>query len=356
MRKATWLRTCVRKHSSLAIPPYCLTNLGNVSCNSLFLGDSLGLGAPLVIHGHFTYSGCVRLGSEACMVTEVSTDSLISVKKTSHESAEITGTGEVNVHCGSFINCTYNGEGLKATAIGPLLSSFENGEVVLLKQAPKHTSGSLCPETAELDIETVPLEKVFFASATAKKTENTITSQLCKADESLCAAGNVVNHVHETTLSGHPAVLLSSVGNILCYALFLGDTLGLAQPLVIHGHFTYGLTGDPCVRHKIFGGTESCTVTEVSTDYLLSIARTTHESAEVTYQGEVNVHCGSIMNCTYNGEGLKATATGPLLSSFENGDVKLTEQTTHSTGGAFCPETGKLDIETMPLEKVYISE
>ena len=55
-----------------------------------------------------------------------------------------------------------------------------------------------------------------------------ITTQLCKADESLCTAGNVVSHIHETTLSGHPAVFLTSAGNILCYALFLGDALGLA--------------------------------------------------------------------------------------------------------------------------------
>jgi len=183
-----------------------------------------------------------------------------------------------------------------------------------------------------------------------------ITTQMCKADESLCAAGNAVTHVHATTLPGHPAVLLTSAGNILCYISYLGDVLGLAQPQVAHLHFVYGLVGDSCVRHKIFGGTENCTVTEVSTDILFNIARTAHESAEVTYSGEVNVHCGSFLNCTYDGAGLKGTATGPLLSSFENGDVKLLNQTLLSTGGGLCPETGKLDIEITALEKVYISE
>ena len=38
------------------------------------------------------------------------------------------------------------------------------------------------------------------------------TTQLCKVDEPLCAAGNVA-HIHETTLSGKPAVLLSSAAN-----------------------------------------------------------------------------------------------------------------------------------------------
>ena len=197
------------------------------------------------------------------------------------------------------------------------------------------------------------LAAMAFVSASSA---SAITTQLCKVDENLCASGNEVKHEHSTTLPGHPAVWLSSAGNVLCYALFLGDTLLLAQPQVIHGHFTFGLTGDPCVRHKLFGGTENCTVTEVSTDSLISVSRTTHESAEVTYSNEVNVHCGSFINCTYNGEGLKATATGPLLSSFENGDVTLTNQTIHSTGGAFCPETAKWHFELMSLEKVYYTE
>ena len=149
---------------------------------------------------------------------------------------------------------------------------------------------------------------------------------LCKTDENPCTEGNVVTHVHEVTISGKPAVgVVKLVRKRLMRCRILGDSLGLSAPLIIHGHFTYS----NCVRHKIFGGTESCTVTEVSTNSLIEVTRTTHESAEVKGTGEVNVHCGSFINCTYNGEGLKATATGPLLSSFENGDVKLTEQMTH---------------------------
>src|SRR6266487_2587309 len=49
-----------------------LTNtIGGWLCTTtLFLGDALALGAPLVIHGNFTYSGCLRNGSETCEVTE----------------------------------------------------------------------------------------------------------------------------------------------------------------------------------------------------------------------------------------------------------------------------------------------
>jgi hypothetical protein len=178
--------------------------------------------------------------------------------------------------------------------------------------------------------------------ASSAMAENT---QLCKADESVCAAGNVVSHVHEETLTGAKATLLSSAGNVECKALFLGDTLGLGAPLVIHGHFTY----TECKR-----GTENCTATETSTDSLISVLKEGHETGKVTGNGEVNVHCGFFINCTYDGENLVGTAKGPLLSS-PNGSVTIVKQTTHHTAGSFCPATGELDIATMPLEAVYLS-
>jgi hypothetical protein len=52
------------------------------------------------------------------------------------------------------------------------------------------------------------------------------STQLCKADESPCAAGNVVSHVHELTLTGAPSTLLTSLGTITLFDLFLGDSLG----------------------------------------------------------------------------------------------------------------------------------
>src|SRR6478672_6554514 len=65
------------------------------------------------------------------------------------------------------------------------------------------------------------------------------STQLCKADESPCAEGKVIKHVHEETLTGAKAKLLSSLGTVECNLLFLGDTLGSGSPLVIHGHLTY---------------------------------------------------------------------------------------------------------------------
>jgi hypothetical protein len=173
--------------------------------------------------------------------------------------------------------------------------------------------------------------------------ENT---QLCKADESPCSAGNSITHVHEETLTGAKAKLLTNFATFECKVLFLGDSLGLGAPLVTHGHFTY----TECKR-----GTENCTVEEKSTDALIDLLRSGHETAAVTYTYLINMHCGFVINCTYDGEGLLATGKGPLLATSENGEVTINEQTTHKVSGTFCPEINRLDISTMPLEKVYIT-
>jgi hypothetical protein len=181
-----------------------------------------------------------------------------------------------------------------------------------------------------------------FLGASSAMAGNT---QLCSADESPCAAGNVIAHVHEQTATGAPATLLSSLGNITCTALFLGLTLGSGAPLVIHGNFTY--TG--CLRNG-----SSCTVTEVSTSTLLNVLRTESEKATLTGSGEVNVHCGLFINCTYDGEGLEGSAQGALLAGGTQEWV-INGATVHHVGGGICPETGKLDIRMTSLVATYIS-
>jgi hypothetical protein len=179
------------------------------------------------------------------------------------------------------------------------------------------------------------------------------STQLCMKDQIPCAEGNiekgeennVISHVHEETAKEAPATLLSSLGNVTCTALFLGDTLGLGAPLIIHGNFTY--TG--CLRNG-----SACTVKEVSTSSLIEVLRTAAETATLTGSGEVNVHCGIFINCTYDGEGLEGTSKGTLLAE-PNGESKTTEAVTHHVGGGICPETGKLDIRTTPLLATYIS-
>jgi hypothetical protein len=165
-----------------------------------------------------------------------------------------------------------------------------------------------------------------------------------KGTTEVCPAGHLLTHVHEETLSGAKAKLLSTI-NVECKVLFLGDTLSsLANPLVIHGHFTYTECG-------------SCEVEETSADALISILKLGHETADVTGEGTVFVDCGTFLECEYDGEGLEATAKGPLLSTETNGSASLSNQVTHKTGGGFfCPKEAKLDITTTPLPNpVYIT-
>jgi hypothetical protein len=143
-------------------PGLLLSSVANILCEVvLFLGDVTSanlLGNPLEILGHFTYTDCMTEGGTACTVTELSTHTILKVLKLGHELADVTAGlgGEVNAHCGFFINCTYNGEGLVGHALGPLLASETNGEVRVEEQTTHKTGGSLCPETAKLDLLTTP--------------------------------------------------------------------------------------------------------------------------------------------------------------------------------------------------------
>jgi hypothetical protein len=169
------------------------------------------------------------------------------------------------------------------------------------------------------------------------------STTLCTADGSGCG----VSHVHETTLSGTKAKLLTSFLTVECDALFLGSTSGgtLASPLVIVGNFTYTNCG-------------GCSATEVSSSSTIKVLKVAGtEKSKVTGEGEVFVDCGSSFECTYDGEGLEGTGKGPLSASETNGEVSLSEQTTHKVPGSdfFCPKEGKLDITTTPLSATYIS-
>ena len=141
-----------------------LSSSGNVTCSVLFLGDTESVPAsPLIIEGNFTYTGCKRNGSENCTVTEENGPAYVAVLRQAHETATVTGKGEVRVKCGIFINCVYNSEGVEGTAKGPLLSSETNGDILLDNQEVNKVSG-LCPSTAKLDITTTPLEASYIVN------------------------------------------------------------------------------------------------------------------------------------------------------------------------------------------------
>jgi hypothetical protein len=140
-----------------------LTSIGTTECNVLYSGHVGNEGAPLKISGSFTYTNCV-LGGSSCTATEENGPTTISVLKEGHETASVTGEGLVHVVCSGFIDCSYNGTGLKGTAKGPLLSTQTNGEVTLSEQSTtKEAGGFLCPKTAKLDITTTPLTATYIA-------------------------------------------------------------------------------------------------------------------------------------------------------------------------------------------------
>jgi hypothetical protein len=151
-----------------------------------------------------------------------------------------------------------------------------------------------------------------------------------------------ITHVHLTTLPGAKAIILTSVLNVECDVLFLGDVLALGAPQVIHsGVLTYSNCNN------------GCTVFQEGT-VLLSVLKLGHELADVTSDGQKHVECGAFIDCKYNGTGLVGHALGPLLSSHLNGSVIISEQVLNKVGGAFCPATAKLDITLTPLTHTYI--
>jgi len=177
-----------------------------------------------------------------------------------------------------------------------------------------------------------------FAGASAAMAESTT---LCTADGSGCG----VTHIHETTLSGAKAKILAGLITVSCDVLFLGDALsGLANPLLIHGNFTYTNCG-------------SCTATELVGSYL-ELLKEGSELARALYGWTIFVDCGgAALECEYSGVGLVGTARGPLSSKGEtNGEIKITNQVLHKIpGGPLCSNEAKLDITTTPLSATYIS-
>jgi GDSL-like Lipase/Acylhydrolase family len=158
-----------------------------------------------------------------------------------------------------------------------------------------------------------------------------------------CPSGHSVTHVHETTLSGAKAKLLSSFINVACDILFLGEAEELGAPQVIEGNFTYTNCDN------------SCTVTEENAPAEIQVLKEGHEKAKVTYEYQMHLVCGAFINCKYNGESWTGTAKGPLLSAETKGSVSIQEQVAHKVGGVLCPKEVKLDITTTPLIATYIA-
>jgi hypothetical protein len=142
------------------------TSIGNVFCAPLFLGDvksANNLGAPLIISGTSSFSGCTSSFGN-CSVTEENGPSEIKVLRTGHETATVTYQFLVHIVCSPWLNCRYTGVGLTATANGPLLSSGENGELSISGQELIKESGALCPASGELEVIMEPLSATYIST------------------------------------------------------------------------------------------------------------------------------------------------------------------------------------------------
>jgi len=175
-----------------------------------------------------------------------------------------------------------------------------------------------------------------FVGASSAMAEHT---QLCSADQSLCSVGNAVSHVHE--MSAGPAKILS-VPTVECYILFLGDSLGLANPLIIHGTFTYTTCNN------------ACTITEENGPALVEVLREGTELALVAYELLIHINCFIFINCRYKFTGVIGHALGPLTSSQLNGSTVVSGQELQPESGS-CPEETFLDVTFLPLTHAYIS-
>jgi hypothetical protein len=180
-----------------------------------------------------------------------------------------------------------------------------------------------------------------FVGASAATAESTA---LCKEDTKdlvgeVCPVGQRIAHLHETTLSGTKAKILTSTVNPECDVLFLGVVTSgnnLGSPLLMNGQFTY----TNC--------TSGCTVAELGGPGEIKVLKSGHETASVTGEWFVTVECGVFIDCTYEGRTLLGTGKGPLLSTETNGEVKIQDQILPKVAGT-CPVTTKLDIVLTPL-------
>lgn len=141
-----------------------LTSIMNYDCDALFSGEVFELAAPQEIEGNFTYTNCTG-GGTSCTRVEENGPSVLKFLKEGHESAKGTGESLVHVVCGTSIDCSYPLVGIVGSVLGPLLSKENNGEITFVEQTmQKEAGGFLCPKTAKLDGEFVPLSATYISS------------------------------------------------------------------------------------------------------------------------------------------------------------------------------------------------
>jgi hypothetical protein len=325
-----------------------LNSLVKVECDVLFLGDKVESSeAPLLLKGQFTYTNC-----GTCTATQVSESVLLSVIRTSHETADVTGEGEVHVKCGSFIDCYYEGDELLGTGKGPLLSIAERGEVSLSEQEVHKVKGTFCPSVAKLDLRVTPLEALYIrgeertggGGGEKKEPPKTFKTALCTTDDATTTC--LEEHKPSSLDFKDSAVeFLTSLLNSKCEGLFSGTVGAAANPQEVSG------------ESKFSGCTNSCVITEISGGSTLAFGREeASESAYVTAQNlELFVKCGTAVKCAFGPIELTGVAKGALPTG-DNGHITVTKSSLGPGEGILCPTEASLDALFVASSPVYIRE
>jgi hypothetical protein len=169
---------------------------------------------------------------------------------------------------------------------------------------------------------------------------------LCTTDSagSTCPPGQLTSHVHLTVIIR--IILLNSIQNVQCGALFLGDVQNptlLGSPLEIAGNLTY----TNC--------TTGCEAKQISAETTVKVLQTAPELSEVKGEGEVLVNCSLILHCVYNGNGLTGHGLGGLTTNAaEKGHTTFSGAALEKVSGLLCPSSASLDALFESLEKQYL--
>jgi len=302
-----------------------------VSCDVLFLGDTLGSsGEPLLIHGDFTYTNCGN-----CTVTETSEYFTISVLKEGHETTKVTWEGAIFVDCSNDgIKCEYDGKGLVGTGKGPLLSSETNGSISLASQVIHQIKGEhlKCPEESKLDITTTPSSATYISKPPTSLCSKDEKSPVCKSE----------NQLKTIDYKDKAVELLTNLINVKCEGLVSGSVGEPGNPLEVKPELTYT---------NCSGG---CFVTSVAGPGKVMLERTKSEEAKATSEGfEIFVKCGTTIKCLLGPEKMAGTALGALTTG-DNGHLAWSKASLGKGEGATCPKEATLDALYVASSAAYI--
>ena len=321
------------------------TSVGNAECTVLFLGDASGKSEePLVISsGAFTYTNC-ELGKSSCTAKEENGPSEIKVLREGNETAKVTGEGLVHVVCSGFIDCSYTGVGLVATATGPLFASATTGEVKIKeKTLSKETGGFQCPKTGKLTLSLESLSALYLGGFKSHKTA------LCTADDS----GKVCVEEHKPStieFKDSAAEFLTSLLNTKCESSFSGSVGAAGEPQIVTGTtFKFSGCTSGCVVTEVSGGSELKFLFETSKNSTEELASATTGKLEIFFK------CGETVKCTFG----PISAVGHVLGALKTGDnghIAFGKASLGKGEGVLCPTEASLDALFVASSAIYIRE